>query len=233
MTDRDREVLGHVGLYRLSLRPTLSRLFFGGHDPSSVLQRLRGQGLLQERTDGLPGRISYYQLTDGAAARLGLPLKRAAPLGERALLTHLAVLWFATMDGIPRTRVEPRALESLFGEASPATPQSVHCLEDVEGRRRIYRVFVPGRRSTIGALLKSIRSEIAVAKEAGGELASWLQARVYGFAVLVETPEWQTALQEALRRSDILSEAHVAVSLAPSPETLLRALADYRAKAHG
>ena len=38
MTNRDEKVLRHIGLYRLSLRTIISRLFFAGKDPGNVLQ---------------------------------------------------------------------------------------------------------------------------------------------------------------------------------------------------
>ena len=100
---RDEEILRHLGLYRISIRPVLSRLFFAGRDPGNVLQRLRAAGLVQEwpkrrasdagaRAGFLTG-LSYYQLT--VAGALGrVPLTRAAPLNTRALHKHFAVLWW-------------------------------------------------------------------------------------------------------------------------------------------
>src|SRR3972149_107866 len=99
MEDRDLSILRHVGLYRITLRPVLERLFFAGGSWGAVLQRLRSDGWLQ--AGKFPRNVSYYQLTPKAAAYLALPLSRATPFGAQALHKHLAILWFCWM-GQPR-----------------------------------------------------------------------------------------------------------------------------------
>ena len=46
---RDERILAHVGLYHVSLRPLVERLFFAGHDARNVLGRLRAEG--RQRAD--------------------------------------------------------------------------------------------------------------------------------------------------------------------------------------
>src|SRR5262245_34113663 len=154
---RDALILEHIGRYRLTLREVL-RVAFAIANPGNVLQRLRNAGLVRERT-GLPGRLSYYQLTEAGAGD-GIPLERTKPLGERALGYHLAVLTFCFFGRDRRRRLERYELEHLFGAETPLVDQVAYCL-DPEGvtPRRLWRIYAPGPRTTSGKVLKTLRAE--------------------------------------------------------------------------
>lgn len=222
---RDEAILRHIGLYRVTLRAVLGEVFFSGGNPANVIQRLVDEKLIVPRP-GLPGGVSYYQLTrDGARHRV--PLARADTFKPRALLVHLAILWFCCMETPRRVRLEDEHLERLFGAARPKAPQKPHCLEEGEGRKRLLRLYVPGRRSTNSSVLKLIRAGL---EEVGRrrELSEWQRSRSYGFAILVDMEERKQALIRKIRETGILSEAFVSVHRVPSPETILEALHERR-----
>ena len=134
VTDRDEAILRHIGLYRLTIREVLATAFNLEH-PGNVLQRLRDAKLIEQRSKGLPGKVSYYQLTArGAADRVSL--ERTKPLGGPALRQHLAVLWFCHLDTGSRTRLEEVDIRRLFDDHSPAARQAAFCVEENDESRR-------------------------------------------------------------------------------------------------
>ncbi len=209
---RDDLLLNHVGLYWVTTRSVLCRLFFPSGNPGNVLQRLRTQGLLCERPLG--GGLHYYQLTrDGARYRV--PLKRAAPLGERALEKHLAVLHFSCATNTPRRRLEYAELVQFFGARGPLSPQAPHCLDDVAEARRIHRLYVPSARTKPGTLLGSIRADIDEALAAPGNLPEYVRGRTYDFSILVDTAPWAQVLEGTIKRLGLWREAAVNVYQVP------------------
>ncbi len=218
LTERDEDILWHVGLYRLTLRPVLAEAF-GLATPGNVLSRLRRAKLLRERT-GLPGGVSYYQLTEASAAGR-VPLDRTNDLGH-ALPLHLAVLWWCHFAKHPKRRLEVHELEELFGDNVRFPPQIPHCVDrNVPGakRRRVWRVYVPGPSTTPSKVVRAIRQDIAHAEEAGGKLEHWLkETRTYAFAVLVDSEPRRRQLRQIL--GPLHEEVSIAVDVAPSPERL-------------
>lgn len=209
---RDDLLLNHVGLYWVTTRAILCRLFFPSGNPGNVLQRLRTQGFLCERPLG--AGLHYYQLTpDGARYRV--PLKRAAPLGGRALEKHLTVLHFACATDTPRRRIEYAELVQFFGARGPLSPQAPHCLDDVAEARRIHRVYVPSARTKPGTLLASIRKDIDDALAAPGNLREYVRGRTYVFSILVDTAPWAQVLEGTIKRLGVRHEAAVNVYQVP------------------
>ena len=217
VTPRDEEILAHIGLYRITIREAVSAAF-GLRNPGTVLQRLRADGLVIQH-DGLPGKVSYYQLTArGACDRV--PLERARPLGPPALRQHLAILWFAHLTERPRRRLEECNVRELFGSDGPSARQVGYCVETDGDARRLLRIHVPGESVPAARVVKALRELIVDLEQRGAEVRSWLLARSLGIAVLADTPERTTILRSALATSGLSSRVHVSVHAAATPRTL-------------
>lgn len=220
MKERDLAILRHTGLYRITLRPVLERLFFGGKSCGAVLQRLRSDdGLLQ--LGKLPRRVSYYQLTPKAAAQLGLPVSRTTPFGTQALHRHLSILWFCCMGQPRRFRLEPDKLERLFPSHPPAGD---HCVEEGDKKSRIYHLYTPDAHAAMRNVIREIRANLNEAC-ANRALDKWLEGQRYSFAVLVETPERRAALRSALKAAyegelPLIAQAYFRVEVVPGLLTI-------------
>src|SRR6478672_11983998 len=105
MTKRDEAIEKHIGENVLSIRAVIEAQFFKGKSSDHVLNRLVNQGKIQCR-DGLPGGLSYYQLSKAEAQTLGFPEHRSRPRRSRALREALAVLWFCCMSEPSRRRID-------------------------------------------------------------------------------------------------------------------------------
>lgn len=220
MTDRDGRILDHIGLYRLTLRAVLSRRFLDGSDPANVLQRLRDAGLIRERRQPLRP-LSFYQLTDAAARVRGFSVKRARPLKFQSLSTHLAVLWFCCMVDEDRRRLERHHLERLFPGELAAGPLPPHCLEVKAGRRRLYRIFVPGARTDAANLVHRLTGYVAAIRTQP-KMGSWLEAGQYRFAVLCDNEQKIRTVDESLKRNGL--KPVVFVRYAPGHRTIASAI---------
>lgn len=234
MQDRDIAILRHIGLYRLTLRAVLDRVFFNGVPPGDVLQRLRDAGDIVTRK--LPRNTSYYQLSTEGANLIGVPANRAQPLGPKALHTHLAILWFCTMDGVERYRAEPSHLK--HAEIPKDALTGDHCVEvDDKGRGRILQVYVPGTKTSPVRIQRRLRESLnrALDSSTGREL---IEARRYGFAVLVDLETKRTNIRDIVARTKLGRHplqhwAHFQVNLAPSPQTLDMYLARTKRDSNG
>ena len=221
MTERDLLVLRHVGRFRISIRPAIEKLFFGGKSCDNVLQRLRADGRLQNHRLGRTG-ISYYQLTRAQTRcpQTLVPENRALPFSAGPLHESLAVLWFCCLSEFPAERLEGDDLKRLFGK----TFYDPHCLQvGPGGRKRVFRLDVPG--STSGdeypvRKLVSTFEELVSGKDQ--VLWDWVKARDFGFSVLVETKERKDRLESLLAKEKL--PGLVNVQLAPSQLTIKEAL---------
>jgi hypothetical protein len=214
MDERDRVILRHIGLYRLTFRRTLDRLYFAGATCNNVVQRLRKQGLIQER-DGLPGRLAYYQLTAAGAASAGVPKDRAEALAPAALHKHIAILHWCCMGRTPRHRVEPADLEEMFGGAAPSGD---HVLQRTK-EFRLFRVHVVTGDTDDNALVRRIVARVHECRREPA-LAEWLREKQYGFVALVEAGPRRDRLDGAVQASGVRAMALVHVKIGPGPLTI-------------
>ena len=218
MQNRDREILEHVGRYRLTTRPALDKLFF----PSSsgcgnVLARLLSSRMLRRRP-GLPGRRSYYQLTEKSAAEVGVPISRTVQPGPQALREALSILSYCVLEVRPsattsRLRLEVGELAELTGGQFGPGP-SPHVLE-VSDAHRVYRVSAPSPTTRSGSIVRGAATWLqkSTAVEA---LTSWVQAGKYAYLVLAEAQRVPDVAR-AVARAGL--EHCVQVSPIPSPST--------------
>lgn len=225
MTTRDDLILSHIGLYRLSLRRTLERLFFNGKAVAcdNVLRRLIADGRVQ-CVKGLPHRISYYQLTRAEALRRGLPPNRAGRLRAQALQQHLGVLWFCCMGPTPRVRLEPSQLERI-NAGLPAWPQVCHCAERGD-KPTLYRVVVLGPQARPFDLLARLSKQLS-AEQDHPELGALARTGFRAVAILADQPARVAAIEAAIKRRRLRDLSPTIVEFAPSVQTLASALHEF------
>lgn len=221
MEERDQKILEHVGLYYITLRATLERLFFDGNKTAcgNIITRLTKQKRLVSRPRAFPGGVSYYQITDSEAKRLGLPEYRAkAPAGQ-ALPEKLSTLWFCCMSEKRRSKIEKKRLEVIFSVQPFSGP---HCYEvnDETNEYRIYRIFTANADDEY--LIRNIKEHIDTVTERG--CRDWLRTGAYGIAILTETNSRKQKLERDLKEKGLLDTVFSVVSVVPSPNTLKEAI---------
>lgn len=214
MDERDRVILRHIGLYRLTFRRTLDRLFFPGASCNNAVQRLRKQGVIQER-DGLPGRLAYYQLTASGATSAGVPKDRAEPLAPPALHKHIAIHHWCCLGRTQRQRIEPADVQEMFGDAAPTGD---HVLQRTR-EFRLFRVHVVTGDTDDNALVRRIMSRVQECRREP-TLAQWLRERQYGFVALVEASARRARLDGVVQASGVRELALVHVKLGSGPLTI-------------
>lgn len=213
--ERDERILAHIGLYRVSFRPVISSLFFGGRTPGNVLHRLMAEGRIQSRA-GLPNRVRYYQLTPTEAVRRGLPVGRSRPPKPQALQTHLAVLWHCCgMPGAPgRRRLDSGDLTTLFGSGCPP---GVFVIE--AGKRpRVFRVQVIGPGVRVGRAVKALRRRIERLRRHQA-VGPWIRNRQFGFLILTDSEAKCARVREVITRHAIPSRAESEVAFVSGNRT--------------
>lgn len=224
MSDRDDQILNHVGLYQLTLRRIIDEQFFDGKTSGNVIQRLVRDNQLQIR-DGLPGRLSYYQLTRAEATRRGLPESRARALQNQALHTALAVLWFCTMSKSNRHRLEQSEVDRLFPESSPV---AIHCVERNSDSHRLIRMKVIDPDSDDRTIVRSLRKAVFKTMALPG-LRPWIESGRYCFSVLTETDSRIRRIEEIIKSDERLNDsATFIVEKTPGVRTLKQALHDQK-----
>lgn len=231
MTERDLRILKHIGMYRITLRPILARLYFDGNESAmaNVLKRLNApetvkagrraeapssSGLIKVR-GGLPGNISYYQLTRLGARRVGVPEYRAEPFGNQALNLHLALLWFCCAGGSQRFRVSD--------EDFPSIPPGEYCVTAGE-RKKLLRVYAPTETAERSSIHRTI-AEHAELLLSHPSTAQAVRDRSIGLAILVHSYEQGSELMRAMRSGKgtfgkLLTLMHVVIKPVPSIATL-------------
>ena len=161
MTNRDEQIIEHIVLYRISIRPVLRRLFFTTDaSMDNVLQRLMKQNRIQppgtakgsgKKKPAIDGGFSYYAPTPEECKRRNIPLERqdrtTGPLHQA-----LAVLWFCCMTPVRRARMEKDDFAELFPDIPSNDP---HCIEERDEAFTSYRVYVPGSTAGTEYVLKT------------------------------------------------------------------------------
>lgn len=223
MTERDEKILAHVGLYTLSIRPVIERLFFEGASCDNVISRLLRERALQanggERASRLPGGISYYQITIPSARRLGFPTHRALRRQAAGLRRDIPVLSFCTMTEKKRRRIEHYELEDLFGAGEQlgrgfGIP---HAVEVETGSSAVLRLYTP---STIEdrTSVRTFRNDSQIMMS-HGKIASWVKRGSYRFVVLVDSVSRRDRLADQFSRIEDIA-VQCTIDTAPSLDTL-------------
>ena len=115
LTERDREMLGHVARYRIATDAIFRTIFFPGvrdnGPPRKVAVRLVESKYLREFR--FKGTSCYYVLAPRGARFLGLKPKEPRPFTEQSLPGALAVAYYCA------TRAIKRFTAREFGERFP------------------------------------------------------------------------------------------------------------------
>ena len=222
------DVLNHIGLHRLTLRCVLDRLFYDGyHDGcNNVIQRLLKQGRITRR-DGLPGRLSYYQLSANEAVTRGVPINRTWSLGSQQLQTYLGVLWFCVMSDRQRRLLESSQVGKMFPDQ---TPGGVHCLEAGE-EPRLLRVRVVGATTKPSSVVHDLRTRITD-PALSPKLATAIRNRQYAFVVLAEFERRRELIDAAIDRSGLRQLAAIEIAGAPGHQTIGQEIARLHEDGH-
>lgn len=219
MNERDEKILKHIGKYGLSIRAVIEKLFFDGSTCDHVINRLVKEKRIAS-VAGIPGGLNCYRLTLSEARARSVPEHRARPKKGAALRQALQVLWFCCMTEKNRNRLERRKVAETFGNGNGSGKP--HCAE-VEGEQSIvYRIYAPGPNSRDDYLLKCLKSET----EKGmlrPELRSWIEAKAFALAVLVETPERKDRLKRLISKTGPY-EVRIHVEVTPGLSTLAAAV---------
>ena len=216
---RDDRILDHIGLYSLSLRPVLERLFFNGKNCGNVVQRLTKQGKIVSRP-GLPSRVRYYQLTASEATARAFPQHRTEPLGTQAINKHLAILWHCCLADGTRHRIERGDVKSNVSEHLPPGDYAV---EQFEGNHRIVRLRIASSDAEDSSIVRWVRGEVGKAAK-HPHLSRLQRSGQVAYVLLADTKTRIPSLQRSLEDSGLLEQSTVVVAFAPSPQTLPVAL---------
>ena len=239
MNERDLRILKHIGRYRITLRPILARLYFDNNESAmaNVLKRLTGPTSRRTRGgedpvkasgfikihSGLPGNISYYQLTKLGAKQAGVPDDRSEAFGTQAFNVHLAMLWFCCAHHKQRFRVS--------SEEFPSVPSGDYCLLGEEPKR-LLRVYSPAETTTRSSIHRAI-AEHADVLTSDPATAQAARDREVGLAILVHSEGQVRELKQAMRSDKgplgrLHKQVHPVIEVVPSISTLSRMIYELR-----
>jgi hypothetical protein len=226
MTDRDKSILRHIGLQRVSLRVVIEHLFFDGASSDDVLRRLLSEKRIQ--TSKIGDGYSLYRLTISEARAQGIPAHHSGPkFSSSVARKHLSILWFCCMETTRRFVVSRSALGKLFGRGKGLGLP--HCWEPVSpDRKLVRRLYTPGPNSGNEDVLRTLAIDAAEAVT-HEKMAPYVLSRLYIFTVLVETTERAEALRKKLERDSDLPVA-VDVAVVPGPLNLKAAVQLHKSK---
>lgn len=221
--ERDQRVLRHIAAFRVSLRAVIAKLYFSGRASAcqNVLSRLKSGGWISAHQSFSGTRLAYYQLGTRSIRDLGLPRTRAEHYDERALNTHLSILWWSCMSGTPRYRVEQDQIAAAIGCDSIAGD---HCMQPSDRGPRFVRVFVLGPDTNDQTALYRIKQHMHEAS-ATPQLGEWVRHELYTFAVLAESPLRTRRLKELTTSDTFDAPGLVRVYQAPGIAALPQHLA--------
>jgi hypothetical protein len=233
LTARERQVLEHIGRYRLTFQEVVAHLFCEGKSPQKLLDGLRlprtgsmhtmpDEPLVEVRT-GYGGNRRAYKLTVAGTRAARLHIGRAKDLGSESLPTHLAILGFCCMRGERRVLLEKSELAALFG---PRTPKGrYHAVAKTPAGNRVIRLSVPAGTTGVSDTVTRVEESL---EELGEDplFKPWLHGGLYAFAVLVETVEHAEALRRAFAKCPVLQRhaSAILVEVVPGPTTLEESL---------
>ena len=224
MSNREDQVIAHIGLYQLSFARVIEERFLGGEPCGRLMNQLSADDRIQVRR-GIPDRApKYYQLTRTELKRRGLPGHRAKRPKLQAFPRVVSILWFCNMLGTDRHLLELATIERLF---PTGLPDGTHCIERGDSGHRIYRLRFadPAASGDNRCLLRSLRKRVAEAVTFPG-LRPWVTSGRYAFAVLAEQEDQAQQIRQMISNDELLSSlAAVVVEKTPSLATLSDALA--------
>ncbi|TWT44356.1 hypothetical protein RAS1_07700 [Phycisphaerae bacterium RAS1] len=198
--DLGRQILDHIGRYRLTFQEILGALFFDGGNPQKTLNELRNDGLIESQP-GFGGNRRAYKLTGKGVATAKARRRAADHLGSEALETTVAILSFCFLKQRSRVLLLPKERDDLLGTPEKAKIGRYHCLECGVHAKCVHHIYAPETVTSAGDMLTQTRAHLNRAF-AVPELAPWLQHRRYVHTVLVEQPSLEADFNALLDESE-------------------------------
>ena len=194
---RDRQILEHVGRYRLTTNGILHRLLFDGQ-PNAVTKvttRLTRHGYLCRHRFYHP-RV-YFTLGQRGVTLLGLPENRTLPLGPQSLPVEYGVLAYATLGTRPVLRLTRTELESTLPGIEPSLAEQAYCRVDSDHHEiELVRVDLGGAPDHVA---RKAQSDIQSRTESQ-TFRPMIRAGHFRLVVVTATAEKAAGIREALDR---------------------------------
>jgi hypothetical protein len=219
---RDAAILRHVAAYRLALIESVSQVIGIGANLGHIVRRLADDGLLELFSRKLPGGVSYAQLTERGAQRIGVPRHRAIPLGNAALDPALAVLTWSCLSSSRRYRIEAEEAAELL-PGLEVSKNHAYCVSEEDGRATLSRVIPVhgGNREVVQTLEQNVA-------KVTGEVERALHAKQFQFVFLTDTEQKAKSLAAAIERSRVLAADSVRVATAATSPTIATYLREFK-----
>ena len=199
LTARDRQIVDHVGRYRLTTVEVLRHAVLTGLSRNAVtklVNRLCDADYLQKYT--LLHPTQYFVLGAAGANLLGLGLHRAAPLGPQSLPMEYAVLLYATLGEQPRTRLTKAEVLGTCPWLDPALADAPHCADEQRDVLELVRVDLGGPADHVARKCVADLNQRRRLRDFSPLLA---QGR-FRLVIITATKEKATAVRQALDRHD-------------------------------
>lgn len=213
LTTKERELLDHVLLYRITVREAVSRLFFPGEEllvADRALEELRRAGHL--RPYELYPHRKYWALSPEAAAARQLDARYAKPLASEVLVRTFGVLAFCCLGPTPRRRLSLETFRARFPDLyKPQLPSSWYYVDSEHGQERLGYILVDFA-SDVKRLVRRVRK--TVAQRLGSGLPAFTALIRNGeFTVTVVTAheEKKARLAGALKKEKLDVVRHIEV----------------------
>ena len=194
LSGRGRQIVDHVGRYRMTTNAVVHRQFLAGRRANAVtkvtLRLCEGDYL---RSFPLYHPKRYFTLGLRGATLLGLPPNRTLPLGPQTLPTEYGILAFALLG---QARHE-RLTSSEFIARYPGTPQHVaeqcYCVDASRQTLELVRVDLGGKPDHVA---RKCRADI-VARANTEPFVSLLEQGRFRLVVVTCTSEKAAAIRDA------------------------------------
>lgn len=199
LTARDRQIVDHVGRYRLSTVEVLSPVVLAGLSRNAVtklVNRLCDGDYLQKYT--LLHPTQYFVLGAAGANLLGLGLHRTAPLGPQSLPTEYGLLIYATLAKHPRTRLTKAEVLRKCPWLPPALADAPHCADEQHDVLELVRVDLGGPADHVARKCFADLNQRRRLRDFPPLVA---QGR-FRLVIITATKEKATAVRQALDRHD-------------------------------
>jgi hypothetical protein len=213
LTTREREILDHVLLYRITVREAVARQLFSGEEllvADRALEELRRAGHL--RAYELYPHRKYWMLSPEAAAARQLDAGYAKPLAPEVLVRTFGVLAFCCLGPTPRRRLSLESFRTRFPDLyKPQLPSSWYYVDSEHGQERLGYIIVDFASDAM-RLVRRVRK--AVAQRLGSGLPSFAALIRNGeFTVTIVTAhdEKKARLAGALKKEGLDVVRHIEV----------------------
>ncbi len=220
---RDAAFFDRVLRTRVIIRPAADRFLDGnsGH----VLRRHCEAAALVADAHAYPGNITGYRASTKTCVALGVSKDRARALRGAALNMAVGLNVFSSLEAHERLPLYHAELKQLLGNATPAAAIA-HVASDELGFPAVFRVYQAADVSVVQAI-EHVRRRIQELR-VHPTLGAWLEGGEYGIAILAPTCKRRDALQTALTKSSLTSQASILLGLGPTVETLHATLTELR-----